>query len=684
MVGDFVGLAPDGVTRLGGTDGVYATGNASNITIGGLTPASRNVISGTASWGIQVNTGSSNDLIEGNLIGTAASGTAAAYNGNGIAIGTATNVTVGGTAAGSRNVISGNANRGLFIGATGTANILIEGNYIGPDVTGAASLSGAQNIAGIDFRSGGGTGMTVGGTASGAANVISGNASSGILLEAAGASGVVVAGNRIGLNGAGTAALANTGNGIFVYSPNNTVSGNAISGNANMGVYLEAAGTVIVGNDIGTDSTGSTAIANGNDGVFADVGTTNTTIGGTAVTTRNVISGNGRDGVDVAGATDSGVLIAGNYIGIDANNTKAIGNASTGVVIQGGNGDTIGGSTSAYRNVISGNASDGVQVTGATITGVFVEGNYIGLDATGDSAIANGVGVSIQDAHGNVIGGTLAGVAAGNVISGNNSTGLAISGSSATGNLVAGNFVGTNAAGSAAVANAGGGIVISAPSNTIGGSTTAARNVISGNVYRGVELDTGANSTLIEGNYIGTDQSGALPLGNGTTTAYAGIYVASAYNTIGGVGAGQGNVLSDNGSGGVRLDGSGATGNLVERNLIGTNATGSAALGNTYGVEIDGGASFNTIGSAAAGAGRPDLGQRARTASRSRGRGRPPTWSWATSSAPTASARPPSPMGTMASSSTPHPAATRSAAWPATSSRAISTMVSTPTPTPPT
>ena len=141
---------------------------------------------------------------------------------------------------------------------------------------------------------------------------------------------------------------------------------------------------------------------------------------------------------------------------------------------------------------------------------------------------------------------------------------------------------------------------------TIGGTTAAARNVVSGNVY-GIGLIS-ASDNLIEGNYIGTDPSGTVAIGNlsqygiGNDISLAN----SADNTIGGAAAGAGNVISASTSAiGIWFYDPDSTGNLVEGNLIGTDKTGMVALGNDGGILDETG--DNTIGglTATPGTGRP-------------------------------------------------------------------------------
>ena len=143
----------------------------------------------------------------------------------------------------------------------------------------------------------------------------------------------------------------------------------------------------------------------------------------------------------------------GNYIGTNAAGNATIANAADGVDIIGATNDTIGGTSMAARNVISGNTVDGILITGSTATGNVVEGNYIGTDSTGTAALANHVsGVYlVSGANNNIIGGPTA--AAGNVLSGNTYDGISIIGSGTSGNEVENNYIGTNAAGTAALAN---------------------------------------------------------------------------------------------------------------------------------------------------------------------------------------------------------------------------------------
>ena len=128
---------------------------------------------------------------------------------------------------------------------------------------------------------------------------------------------------------------------------------------------------------------------------------------------------------------------------------------------------------------------------------------------------------------------------------------------------------------------------------------------------------------MIQGNFIGTDVTGAVGLAN----FYDGIQIESGASntTIGGTAVGVGNVVSANGSlhftdydQGIKIATLGGfgpvTGTLVQGNFIGTNAKGTAVLGNYVdGVQLESGpsgsVSNNTIGGSAARCGQCDLRQ---------------------------------------------------------------------------
>jgi hypothetical protein len=397
---------------------------------------------------------------------------------------------------------------------------------------------------------------------------------------------------------------AGSANGLVIQAPNSTIKGLVINRFSGNGILLSgsgATGNTVEGNFIGTNALGTAAPGNGDDGV--DVfGADDNTVGGTAASSRNVISGNGGDGVQVVGGLGTtGNEILGNYIGTDKNGSSALGNTEEGVLLFSVSDNVVGGTVSGARNVISGNGQDGVQISGnasiGVATGNEVLGNFVGTKANGTEALGNAEdGVDIFDARVNTVGGTASGT--GNVISGNQDDGVQISGNLATDNQVGDTFVGTDAGGTADLGNGNDGVEISsgADDNIIGGTVSGARNTISGNGGDGVKIIGGlaATGNEVQGNFVGTDVTGNVALGNSGD----GVDISQAEeNTIGGTVSGARNVISGNNGDGVVIFGSDAKGNKVQGNFIGTNAAGSAPLGNDDGVVISSG-SDSTIGSA--------------------------------------------------------------------------------------
>jgi ELWxxDGT repeat protein len=292
-----------------------------------------------------------------------------------------------------------------------------------------------------------------------------------------------------------------------------TVRGLVINRFGNNGINA-GAGCIIEGNFIGTDPTG--ILDRGNSGNGVSVGGSNNRIGGASPAARNVISTNADYGIGLSwyGGSDetTGNLIAGNFIGIDASGSKALGNKRSGIFFYQVTGNTIGGTQAGARNVISGNTNNGVYIV-STI-GVTVQGNYIGTDVSGSKPVGNGgTGISIDGFNGNVIGGAAAG--AGNVISANQ-YGIV---ESAQYDTIQGNLIGTDAAGVAPLGNAHDGIRLLATTgpNQIGGTATGAGNHIAFNGGNGISFQAGYyypnSGTPILGNSIFSNGGMGIDLG---------------------------------------------------------------------------------------------------------------------------------------------------------------------------
>jgi hypothetical protein len=198
-------------------------------------------------------------------------------------------------------------------------------------------------------------------------------------------------------------------------------------------------------------------------------------------------------------------------------------------------------------------------------------GNYVGTDASGTQDLGNTAAGVYLAGPDNVVGGATAGER--NVISGNESVGVHVAYSS--GNRIVGNYVGTDATGTKDLGNYDQGVYISsAPNSTVGGTTAGARNVISGNDDAGV-LVFGSAGNKVMGNYVGTDATGTKDLGN----ADVGVNVTRASSTIGGVTAGERNLISGNHGVGVGIEGASATGNRILSNSIFANGLLGIDLG---------------------------------------------------------------------------------------------------------
>ncbi|MFN2299917.1 MAG: CSLREA domain-containing protein [Anaerolineales bacterium] len=247
-----------------------------------------------------------------------------------------------------------------------------------------------------------------------------------------------------------------------------------------------------------------------------------------------------------------------------------------GLVLAGGHSSVFGLAINAYMNGIV------LQNKGVNL----IQGCYIGTDVTGMFHFENASsGVWIKGGGNNSIGGQTPEER--NIISANNYYGIRISDFA---NYVKGNYIGVDATGGAALPNVNGGILVEDTSNTIGGSQAGQGNVISGNHGPGIVFTTQGMYNIVKGNYIGTDATGTLPLGN----TEAGIELNGPYNNIGSPLDLDFNVISANGGDGILINPT-SHHNEIRHNYIGTNKTGSGALGNHgAGIEVFG--DINQIG----------------------------------------------------------------------------------------
>jgi hypothetical protein len=364
-------------------------------------------------------------------------------------------------------------------------------------------------------------------------------------------------------------ALLGTGmSGLDLRTTGCRVRGLAINGFQLSGIHILTGGHhTIEGNRIGTDPGGGVTFRNAF-GIYCQ-DTVSNLIGGTTTASRNIISGNGI-GVNLQVRT-SGTQVLGNYIGTDATGTSAVPNTTDGVNCS-GDYNRIGGSAPGMGNLISGNLATAIDLIG---TGTVIQGNMIGLDATGEGALPNnGYGILVRTfGDGTRIGGSASGE--GNVIACSaQGQGVHVN-LNAVGEPIAieGNRIGTNAAGTAARPNAYGGVAVMVGPARIGGPEPGQGNTISGNDGYGIGLLAfNTTGSVVMGNLIGIGADGTTPVPNNGP----GVSVTGDDHGVGGQQPGQGNRIAHNFGAGVSV------GQFADRDRI----SGNFIHGNT-GLGID-------------------------------------------------------------------------------------------------
>jgi parallel beta-helix repeat protein len=460
---------------------------------------------------------------------------------------------------------------------------------------------------------------------------VGGASGNGITLNS---SDNTIAGDYVGLGTDGT-ALANGGSGIYVssLSSGNTIGtnptaasgvvSNVISGNAGNGIVLDGTSdNTLVNNYVGTDPTGTTAIANGQIGILVTNGASNNTIGGTAYTNTttgavnnptgtegtvpavivtpplgNLVSGNALDGIAITNNSENNVL-SGNFVGTTASGNAALGNGGDGIAIDGSNNNSLIGCTAlddpfVYYNVVSGNTYNGLHITNSD--DVTVQANFFGIGANNATVVGNGQnGIRVDGSSSNVqVGGV---IPLGNVAAGNGQNGIDVEGT--VSHFITFNTFGGLFAFGGAAPNGNDGLLIKAT----GGHNTVQTNVFSGNQNNGIEIGGNASGVTVDPNIVGLATNGTSTLlndggfGNGNDgllidgTAHGNTIGSNQQSVI------AQNLFSDNAAYGIGISGA-AYDNTVTNSYVGLGDLGVNGFGNGEGgIQVAVSATGNTIG----------------------------------------------------------------------------------------
>jgi parallel beta-helix repeat protein len=469
----------------------------------------------------------------------------------------------------------------------GSSAATIQCNYLGLLANGTSS----GNSRGVLAR---GASARIGGLDAGQGNVISANSIVGVVTEQ-GSTDTAIRGNFIGTDPTGMTARANTGgiNNFFGTATWRDITYNLISGNGNRAaIMLESDDSIqpstdtirIQRNVIGFNRTISARLPNGTDHAaiaFPPGSIGNALIGGLAATEGNFITAS-RDAIVLHGV--SNIAIQGNTIA--RSGSRGIWMESVGNV-------TVGGSTSGQGNMIGGNGSDAI-IALAGSSNVTILGNLIQpITITGGTFANGGAGIALYTVSNVVIGdGSVGGR---NVIGGNPRRAVEV-GQSASGLTINGNYVGTDATGNVAVSNGQSMDAFTRDAIAFGFGTFTGinilNNVIGGHAGALVEFwDSTATNVVIQGNSFGVGTSGAsiTPSDSVEPNIFAGGPTRNYSNMlIGGSAPGQGNLMANSGSSGIRLESTGSDirviGNTIRNNagfgVVLASSTRAAIVGN--------------------------------------------------------------------------------------------------------
>ncbi len=362
------------------------TGTKGTVTPVFIVPPLGNLISGNRSNGVEINRGSTGNVLNGNFVGTTATGDARLGNGgNGVWIDDANrNSLIGCKFANNPfvyyNVLSGNRENGLRI--TSSNNVVVHADFFGAGANNTTLVGNRLNGLLVDGSS---ARTQVGGVIP-LGNVSAGNGGNGI--EVAGRARDFTTFNTFGGLLAFKGAAPNGNDGLLITSAGrgNLVRTNVFSGNRRNGIELAGRATdVTVEPDIvGLTTNGKSVLANGGDGLLIDGAADGNVIGGSlrSVIPQDTFSGNRGYGIAILGRAH-GNRIFSSFVGTNIFGVRRLGNHAGGVLIGGSAyGNVIGDARAVPANLISGNYGAGVTLGFLTTRNAVVR-NYIGLGRRG-------------------------------------------------------------------------------------------------------------------------------------------------------------------------------------------------------------------------------------------------------------------------------------------------------------
>ncbi len=431
VVANRIGTSPAGKSRIGnGGDGIALTRRSDGNEIGGtkfvdsatgtannptgnkgqvppvfVVPPLGNLISGNAGDGVLIDSGSRNNVLNGNFVGTTANGDAAIGNaGDGVWIRRASGNSLTGCKFVNNpfvyyNVLSGNGQNGLRV--TDSDQVLVQGNFFGIGANNTAIVANRLDGIRVDGRS---ANTQVGGVIP-LGNVSAGNGRNGI--EVAGRARGFITFNTFGGLLAFKGAAPNGRDGLLITSTggDNLARTNVFSGNRGNGIELagHARGVTIDPDIAGLSTSGDAVLSNGGDGVLIHGAAHGNVVGGSrrSVIPQNTFSGNKGYGLAITGRAH-GNRVFSSFIGTEIFGVSALGNQKGGILIGGrAYRNTIGRRGGRPSDLLSGNAGNGVTLGPGSYFNRVIN-NFIGLNRFGQSLPNTGRAI-VNSGHANII-----------------------------------------------------------------------------------------------------------------------------------------------------------------------------------------------------------------------------------------------------------------------------------------